>query len=109
MRAIERVDAVQLVQTLQAYTFAVRIQVRVQRAIHRGERLHAVVAEMPLEPDAISQLKSFASKGGCVILSLARPVEDAAKLGAEVEELLELPGISHQRSGDQRFFVVEFD
>ncbi len=104
VRTVERVDVAELSTVLQSQLASSASGG--QEAAAPPERLHAIVAELPLQPDTIPMLKSFAESGGCVILSMARPAEDLTRLSSYVGETLEVPNVAISEAAARDFSLL---
>ena len=78
-RAVERVERDELGSLLAANSSA---------DLSAGEKLLAVFIELPFSEADAKALRAFASRGGCVLACLARPVTDANAAGQSIALLL---------------------
>ncbi len=58
-----------------------------------SEKLRAVVVELPIREVDIAVLRSFAERGGCVLVCLSRPVDEVIAIQTSLQELLAVPDV----------------
>jgi len=70
------------------------------------EKLQAVVLEAPIADADVAALRAFASSGGCVLVSLARPLSDVGATSKALEDLLAVSKVSLSEAVTKDFALL---
>lgn len=96
-RTVERIDRGELASTLSG-SYAVDLSL--------GEKLQAVIVEPPFSDEEAKSLREFASKGGCVIATLARPLTNTNSAAHAVSQLLDNEEVTIAEAATKDFALL---
>ena len=71
-----------------------------------GEKLQAVVVEAPLAELDVTALRAFSEGGGCVLVSLSRPLSEVSGTTQSLEKLLAVPKVSLSEAVTKDFALL---